>query len=72
MNTGLNALQCANPSILPGESIYIAPTSNDLPVTANCYSLLLASAPGYGDLKKFDVDAVHINTDDHITPQQTQ
>ena len=72
MNAGLNALQCATPSISPGESIYVAPTSDDLPVTADCYSLLPASAPGHGDPKKFGTDAVHVNTDDRITPQQTQ
>jgi len=73
MDTGLNALQCATPSLLPGEVIHVAPTSNpDLAVTADCYALLPPSAPGHGDSKKFSADAVHVNTDDRTTPQQAQ
>jgi len=73
MNAGLNALQCATLSLLPSESIHIVPTSDPhLAVTADCYSLLSPSAPDHDDPRKFDANAVHVNTDDRTTPQEAQ
>jgi len=64
MNVGLNALQCVTPSLLLDESIHITPTFDpNLVVIADCYSLLPPSAPGHGDIKKFDTNAVHVNMD---------
>lgn len=66
-------LQCAIPSLLPGELIHITSTSDpDFMVTVDCYSLLSPSASSHSNLKKFGVNTVHVNTDDHITLQQIQ
>ena len=73
MDAGLNALQCASPSLLLDEAIHVTLTSDpDLTVTVNYYSLLPLSASGHSDPKKFSTNVVHINTDDHTTPQQAQ
>ena len=70
MDAGLNMLQCVTLFLLLGELIYITPISDsDLTVMTDCYSVLSPFAPGHGDLKKFVRDAVHVNIDDHITPQ---